>query len=148
VKAWRTDIRSRDWIILVAAIAIGPVFIKIGYAAGLVYGTAALAYFLCCLIVVPALTILGGRLKYFTWQLAIMSLTFAVIGDNLRLNAINRSEIPRVAFAFWAMGTLLSSPAPTYFLLRGLKPRQRYVAGIAIAALALALWVGLKRITG
>jgi hypothetical protein len=94
------------------------------------------------------LTLAADRLKFLAWQMAIVSIVLAVVGDNLRLNAIHRSEIPSVAFGFWAGGTLLSSPLPIYSLLKPLRSRQRYIVAILIVAIALALSLGLKRITG
>lgn len=141
--------RLREWIVLVAAVAIGPAFLLIGYQIpGLVFGAAAAADVLLCAIVVPLLTLAAGRLKFLVWQLAIISIVLAVIGDNLRVNAINRSQIPSVAYVFWAGGTLLSSPLPIYFLLKPLALRQRFIVGIIVGAIALALWIGIKRITG
>jgi hypothetical protein len=58
------------------------------------------------------------------------------------------SEIPSLAYVFWAGATLLSSPLPIYFLLKPLALRQRYIASMIIGAIALALWLGIKRITG
>src|SRR5881296_2722705 len=149
VHAYLANVHLLNWMSVVAAIAIGPVFLSIGYAIpGLTFGTAAATYFLCCAIVVPLLTLVAGRLKFSTWQLAIVSFTFTVIGDNLRLGSMHRNEIVWVTYVFWAIGTLLSSPLPIYFLLRPLPRRRRYVFGIAIAAVGLALWLLLKRITG
>jgi hypothetical protein len=140
--------RLREWITLVAAIAIGPAFLLIGYQSpGLVFQAAG-AYILVCAIVVPLLTLAAGPLKVPAWQLAIISITLAVIGDNLRMNAIHRSEIPSTAYVFWASGTLLSSPLPIYFVLRPLALRQRCVVGIIIGTISLALLLGIKRITG
>jgi hypothetical protein len=148
VKVWRTDVQTRDWISLVAALAIGPVSL-IGYEIpGLIFGAAAAFYFLYCAIVVPLVTFIAGRLKFLTWQLAIISLTLTVVGDNLRLGPMPSSEIARVAFVLWTSGTLLSSPVPIYFLLRPLTWRQRCVSGVVIAAVSFALWLGLKRNTG
>lgn len=139
----------REWISFVAAIAIGPAFLLIGYQVpSLIFGAAAGASILLCAIVVPLLTFAAGRLKFIAWQLAIISIVLAVIGDNLRENAIHRSEIPSMAYVLWAGGTLLSSPLPIYFLLKPLALRQRYIVGIIIGATALALWFGLRRITG
>ncbi|MBZ5722492.1 MAG: hypothetical protein LAO03_19295 [Acidobacteriia bacterium] len=141
--------RLREWISLVAAVAIGPASLLIGYKIpGLIFGAAAGAGILLYALVVPLLTLAAGRLKFLAWQLAIISVVLAVIGDNLRLNAIHRSEIPSVAYVFWVVGTLLSSPLPIYFLLKPLVPRQRYIVGITIGAVAFVLWFGLKRITG
>jgi hypothetical protein len=134
---------TRDWISLCAAILIGPVLLGVGSAVpGLIYGAAAMYYFLCCAIIVPLLVVLADRLKAWAWQIAIGSLTLTVISDG-----IPRSQIASVTFVFWALGTLLSSPVPIYFLLRPSTPRQRYVYGIAIATTAIALWLGLKGIT-
>jgi hypothetical protein len=139
----------REWTSLVAAIAIGPAFLLLGrHIPGLIFGAAASANILLCAIVVPLLTAAAGRFKFLAWQVAIISIALAVVGDNLRLNAIHRNEIPSVAYVFWAGGTLLSSPLPIYFLLKPLAPRQRYIVCIFIGAIALALWFGLKRITG
>jgi hypothetical protein len=139
----------REWICLITAIAIGPAFLIIGnYIPGFIYRAAAGAAILLCVIVVPLLTLAAGRLKFLVWQLAIISIALAVIGDNLRLHAIFRSEILPVTYVFWAGGTLLSSPLPIYFLLKPLALRQRCIVGIVIASITLALWFGLKRITG
>jgi hypothetical protein len=139
----------REAVSLAAALAIGPAFLLAGHRIpGLMLGAAAGAYILICSVVVPLLTIAAGRLKFVVWQLAIISIAAAVVGDNLRLNAIHRSEIPSVAYVLWAGGTLLSSPLPVYFLLKPLAPRQRYIVSMLIGAVALALWLGLKRITG
>ncbi len=139
----------REWISLVAAIAIGPAFLLIGcQVPGLIFRAAAGAYILFCVIVVPLLIFAAGRWRFVVWQLAIISMVFAVIGDDVRVNAIFRSEIPSVAFVFWAGGNLLSSPLPAYFLLKPLAPRHRYIVGIIVGLVALALWLGIKRITG
>lgn len=149
MKISATGQRLREWISLVAALAIGPAFLLIGYQIpGLIFGAAAGANIVLCAFVVPSLTLAAGRFKFLVWQVAVISIVLAVIGDNLRLNAIHRSQIPSLAYVFWAGGTLLSSPLPIYLLLRPLAPRQRYIVGITIGAAALALWFGLKRITG
>ncbi|MFI5114193.1 MAG: hypothetical protein ACHP7J_03535 [Terriglobales bacterium] len=144
--------RLREWIVLIAAVAIGPADLLIGYQIpGLIFWAAAAASILLWAIIVPLLTLAAGRLKFLVWQLAITSIVLAVIGDNLRLNGLNaiyRREIPSVAYVFWAGGTLVSSPLPIYFLLKPLALRQRIIVGIIIGAIALALWIGIKRITG
>jgi hypothetical protein len=111
------------------------------------FGAAAIAYFVLCALGVPLLVVAAGRLKFFAWQIAIVSLTSAVVVDNIRQNAIHRSEIPSVAFGSWALGTLFSSPLPLYFILRPLTPRQKYIVGLFIGGLCLALWLGLEKIT-
>lgn len=143
-----TGQRVREWGSLIAAAAIGPTFLLLGYhVPGLVFRTAAGADIFLCALIVPALVFVAGRRKFVAWQLAIISITLAVLGDNIRLNAIHHGEILEMAFVFWATGTLLSSPVPMYFLLKPLTPRWRILVSIMIGLIALSLWLGLKRIT-
>jgi hypothetical protein len=124
-------------------------FVLIGYSIpGFVFGAAAAGYIICCAIVVPLLVLLSGRLKFWAWQFAIASLTLAVLADNVRLKSLHQSQIGAVAYTFWAIGTLLSSPLPVYFLLRSMAPQRRYVLGIVIVVIIVGLWIGIKRITG
>jgi hypothetical protein len=132
----------------VGAIAIGPMFLVAGYSLGLVFASAAIFYVICSVFAVPLFVVGSGRLRYLVWQLGVASLTLSVIGDDIRSHAILRSEIPRVAFVFWALGTLSSSPVPICFLLMPMTRRRRFVAGTVLAAVALALWIGIKRIAG
>ena len=138
----------RQWICLIVAIAIGPVFLLTGYhIPGLMYGAAAAAVIGVWVIVVPWLTIAAGDFKLLVWQISILSITCAIIGDNLRLNAIHRKELVGAAYVFWACGTLLSSPLPIYFLLRPLETRRRFIVGGIIVIVALTLGLGIKKIT-
>jgi hypothetical protein len=54
---------------LLSAISIGPVFLYLGYKAGLVYAAGAYAFFFVCLAIVPVLVAIGGRFKFLAWQL-------------------------------------------------------------------------------
>jgi hypothetical protein len=143
-----TSHRLREWVSVAAAGAIGPVFVIVGNSAGLVFRAGAVAFILICVFIVPVLTLAADRLKFLAWQLAIVSIVLAVVGDNIRLNAIHRSQIPTVAFVFWAGGTLLSSPLPIYLLLKPLSSRRRNIVAIMIMAVAIVLCLGLRRITG
>ena len=140
-----TDVRP-TWIGIVAAVANGPVSLKLGHALHLMYAVAALEYFFWCAVVVPFLTLIprSDRMKILTWQLAIASLTFTVIADNLRPGPVPRSEIITTAYVFWSMGILLSSPFPTDLLLRPLQRQPQTIAFIVTAAVALAMWVTLN----
>jgi hypothetical protein len=144
-----TDVQ-RSWIGIVAAVANGPVSLKLGYALHLMYAVLPSGIFFSCLVAVPFLTLIARshRMKILTWQLAIASLTLTAIADNLRLGPVPRGEIITIAYVFWSMGILLSSPLPIYPLLRPLQRQQQKIAFIVIAAVALAMWVTFKRITG
>jgi hypothetical protein len=63
-------------------------------------------------------------------------------------DTMRASEIASVVFVLWVIGTLFSSPLPVYLLLRPMSSRKRYIASIAVGAAALALWFGMKKITG
>ena len=52
--------RALLWISLVAEVAIGPIFLAIGYSIGLIYAPAAIFYILCCAVVVPLFPHLAG----------------------------------------------------------------------------------------
>jgi hypothetical protein len=138
----------RNWASLAVAVALGPAFIIVGYRIhGLVFGAATGAAIVVCSVVVPLLTMAGGRFWLPVWQVAVISMTLAVVGDNIRLNAMHRNEIASVAYVLWAGGTLLSCPLPIYLFLHELSPRQRYISCVLIAATGLVLWLGIKAIT-
>lgn len=130
--------RLRQWLSIAGAVALGPLFTLVGYALHLIFAPAAYFYLACCIFAVPLLMIAAGRYRFLVWQLAVLSLALAVLGDNLRLHAIRYNQVPGLVFGFWAFGVLFSSPLPVYFLLRPLKGRRRYLAGILVAVVALA----------
>ncbi len=144
---WPKDIRLRDQTAIAAAVVWGPLFYYLIGSLGLVFGGAGIASFFCYAVIVPLVMLIADRLKFFVWQLAVASFSVTVIVDNIRLGAIYPSQIAGVLFGFWAIGTLLSSPLPIYFLLRPMASSQRYRYAIAIVAIGLALWFGIKKIT-
>jgi hypothetical protein len=136
--------RLREWLSVLAAIAIGPVFLVLGYSANLMFGLAAAAYFWVCAVVVPLLTYAAGRLKFVVWQLAVVDLALSTVADDLRVGMrMHAREVFSVSYTFWVLGTFLSSPLPIYFLLRPLPRRRSYVVGCLILVVALALYLGL-----
>jgi hypothetical protein len=146
-----TDLRRTEWAGIVLAFAIGPVFSLIVIAIpDFMYPGI---YVACFVFVVQFVILVAGRLKFIAWQLAIVSSSLAFLADDLRIVAkyhanMYPSEVLSVLFVMWGMGTLFSSPLPVYFLLRPMASKKRYVASISVAAAALALWFGMKRITG
>jgi hypothetical protein len=125
VKSLRTIQRILEWLSILGALAIGPLFVVFGYWQRLMFGVAAWFYFLTCALVVPLLILAGGRLKFVVWQLAVLSLALSVIADDLRVGMrLHVGETASTTFKFWAVGTLLSAPAPVYFIL--LLLGQRY----------------------
>jgi hypothetical protein len=139
-------VHCREWAGLIAAVALGPVFITLGYRAHLIFGASVGGWILLCALVVPIVSFFAERFKFLAWQVSIISIALSVIGDNIRHGANGNESAP--AFVLWAGGTLLSSPLPIYFVLKTLAVRQRYLVGGLIALAALFLWFGIKRITG
>lgn len=151
MEVWPRKYHLRDWVgvgAVFASIAFGPVFLKVGYALHLVFGAGGIFYLICSIIVVPLLTLAAGRWKFVAWQAAIISVTVTVIYDFYVPNPVDRGDVPRTAYVFWAGGTLFSAPLPVYFFLRPMAPRQRLVFALVLAAVGIAMWLGLKRITG
>ena len=101
----------------------------------------------------PLVILVAGRRTFLAWQLAIVSLSLAFLKNDFRIVAkyhdtMRAGEIASVVFVLWGIGTLFSLPLPVYLLLRPMSSRKRYIASIAVAAVALALWLGMKKITG
>jgi len=146
-----TDLHWRAWAGIVLATALGPVFLLTGIANPNFILPAT--YVLSCIFVVPLVILVAGRSAFLAWQLAIVSLSLAFLEHDLRIVAqyddtMRASEIASVVFVLWVIGTLFSSPLPVYLLLRPMSSRKRYIASIAVGAAALALWFGMKKITG
>jgi len=139
--------RIRDWLCVAAAILLGPAFQVVGYAGNLLFGAAAFFYFFVCACVIPLLVWNASRLRFAVWQLAVFSMMLSVVGDNLRLRAMHGRELVGVAYVFWVLGTLLSSPLPMYHLLRHLPRRRRILVGAVAFIITLALCVSVELIT-
>ena len=141
-------VMNREWLrpslSIFGALALGPVFLLLGYWQGnFVYGLAALAYFFVCAAIVPLLVLYARRLRVLVWQLAVASLDLSVIADNFRLHAIRGREAVSIAYPFWVLGTLLSAPVPVYFLLKPLTRQRKYVVGSLILIVAAALYLAM-----
>lgn len=143
---WPRGMRLRDRIAIASAIVWAPLFYYLVGSLGLVFAGAGLAAVLGYVVIVPLVILIADRLKFYVWQLAVASFSVTVIIDNLLARAIYPRQIATVLFGFWALGTLPSSPVPVYFLLRPMTPRRRYLYGIAIVAIGVGLWFGIKRI--
>jgi hypothetical protein len=67
--------------------------------------------------------------------------------DDLHGNFIHGSEIFKVGYVFWSMGTLLSSPFPIHSILHPLPLRQRRIYTIVLASIGVGLFIGMATIT-
>jgi hypothetical protein len=108
-----------QWLSIAAGIAIGPLFLLLGYRTNLMYGAAAYVYLLVCIAAIPPIVALGGRFRFLVWQLAAVSLALSIVVDDLRAEAnplAHLKEFAGVAFGFWLTATVLSSPLPISLL--------------------------------
>lgn len=124
-----------SWIVeglsIAAAIALGPVFLFLGYRAHLMFAAGAIAYFALCVAVVPLIVAFGGRFRFLVWQLAALSLALSVVIDDLSIEAVpsaHLKEFTGVAFGFWAIATVLSSPLPIFLFVQRWRARRQHGA--------------------
>jgi hypothetical protein len=98
------------------------------------------------ILVIPCVVIfLADQRKLLVWQVCVLSFAIYV---RAKLGGMGKMDTLKMMFVFWALGTIFSAPAPAYFYLCRFKGRLRYLAAGAIAALAVVLWLLVKRITG
>lgn len=139
---------TRDLGALAAAAVLGPASMAIGYRVpGLLFGAAAGAYFVECGLVVPLVVLAAQRIRLFVWQIAVASLTLAVLVDNMRLMSVSSHEALSIVYLFWATGTVISLPVPLYVLVRPVSPPRKYAVAAAIIMVAVILWLGVIQIT-
>src|ERR1700691_841954 len=86
--------RLRECVSVLAAIAIGPAILHIGHA---LYGHSfmgpAYSLILCWSVAVPVMVFAAGPMKFLTWQLAVLSITITLVGDNIRSKGLHGSGI-------------------------------------------------------
>ena len=140
--------RTRDRLAFALAVAQGPLFALAIYSLHLIFGAAGIFFFLWCALIIPWIILLSSHFRFLTWQLAVVSVILSGLGASLGIEAIKQREMFKVGFVFWALASLLSSPVPIYTLLRPMMPRNRVTVGFLIVLAGIALWFGVKRITG
>src|SRR5579863_9275557 len=117
----RTDSWISEGLSVAAAVALGPIFLFLGYRANLMFAAGAIAYLALCVAVVPLIVAFGGRFRFLVWQLAALSLALSVVIDDLSVEAVPSAHVKEftgVAFGFWAIATVLSSPLPIFLLVQ------------------------------
>jgi hypothetical protein len=141
-----TKERYIEWAALVACVLIGPVSLVVGYELMLIGDLGVFFLAACCAFAIPFLMLLAGRLKYFAWQAGVLSIVLSIIVDNVRLHAIYPLEALRVAYVFWASGTMLSSPVPIYFILKPMPVRDRVVACVLIVIFFVSAIISFQKL--
>ena len=140
--------RTRDRLAFVLAVVQGPLYALVSNRMNLVYGAAGAFFFLWCALVLPCVIGLSRNFRFIVWQLAVVSVILSGLGESLGLEPFKQRAMLKVIFVFWAVGSLLSSPVPIYTLLRPMTLRNRFIFGFGIILVGVALWLGVKRITG
>jgi|SRR5712664_299387 len=133
----------RDGIALIVAVGLGIGFAYLSALAGFAWLIVAGPY---AFLVIPCVVIfLADQRKFLVWQVCVLS---SAIYVRAKLGGMGKMDTLKMMFVFWALGTIISAPAPAYFYLRRFKGRTRYLAAAAIAVFAVVLWLLVKRITG
>jgi hypothetical protein len=138
----RSVLSFRDGIALIVAVGVGVGFAYLSELAGFAWLAVAGPY---TILVIPCIVIfLADQRKLLVWQVCVLSSIFYV---RMKLGGMGKTDTLKMMFVFWALGTILSSPAPAYFYLRRFKGRTRYLAAAAMVVLAVVLWLLVKKIT-
>jgi hypothetical protein len=138
----RSVLSFRDGIALIVAVGLGVGFAYLSELAGFAWLAVAGPY---TILVIPCIVIfLADQRKLLVWQVCVLSSIFYV---RMKLGGMGKTDTLKMMFVFWALGTILSSPAPAYFYLRRFKGRTRYLAAAAMVVLAVVLWLLVKKIT-
>jgi len=140
--------RTRDRVAFALAVLQGPLFVLASASMNLVYAAAGVFFFLWCALIIPWIILLSVHSRFITWQLAVVSLIVSGLGENLGLEVFKHRGMFEVVFVFWVSASLFSSPVPIYTLLRSMTLRNRIIFGFLIVLAGVALWLGVKRITG
>lgn len=137
---------SRDGIALIVAAGLAVGFVHLTKLAGFAWIVVALPY---AVLVIPCVAIyVADEQKLLAWQVSVLTFVLCVLGNSI----IGRGRMPwnvgvRVVFVFWALGTILSSPAPVYWFLRRRRGRTRFYAATIIAIVTIVLLLLVHRIT-
>jgi hypothetical protein len=86
--------------------------------------------------------------KLLVWQACVWSFVLCLVAGNSGDYPWRRGEFVQVVFVSWCLVAIISGPIPAGFYVLRLNSRWRYIAGIAIATLAIALLFAVHEITG
>ncbi len=131
----------RDRIALLVATGLGIGFGYLTGLGGLVFGFPYTFLIIPCVVVIFA-----DQRKLLVWQVCVFSFLLYLLTKINNDVGLRRGETLRVGLLFWALVEIFSSPIPLGFLLLRLKGRARYIAGVTIAVVVLALLLLIHRI--
>ena len=141
----RQILSRRDSVAMFIAAGLGVGFGYLSILAGYGWLIAAGPYLV--LVIPLVVTFLADQRKLLVWQACILSLVLYVLAYDSRLGWMGWSVTLKVAFVFWAIGTIFSSPVPASIFLRRFRGRSKYVAVTAAILFLAALWTVVWRAT-
>lgn len=137
-------ISRRDRIALLVGSGLG---FGVGYHASLAGYTGFILGGLYCILVIPSIVIFADQRRLLVWQVCVMSFVLSLLAGNSGDYPWRRGEFQQVSFVCWSLVTVLSSPIPAGFFVLRFKGSVRYFVGAAIAVVAFALLILVRRIT-
>lgn len=99
------------------------------------------------ILIIPLIANIADHRKFVVWQVCILSSVLCTLGMIWRVDPSPKLELVKVGFVFWAMGTILSSPAPVYWFLLRFDKSRRIILLIPVAVGVVVLFVLVKLIT-
>jgi len=134
---------SKDKIALLVAVLLGTAFGYFSILAG--YGGILIGGFYGILIVPLILVYAADQRKILIWQACIIPFALCVVVENARLGALGLAGAFGVFYIFWAVGTVISSPAPVFLYWKRSKGREKHQVvwlflGLVLVGLISSLW--------
>lgn len=135
---------TKDKIALPVAILLGTAFGYFSLLAG--YGGLLIGGFYGILIVPLVVVYVADQRKILVWQTCIIPFALCVVVENARLGALGLGRWAFVVFyMFWAVGTVISSPALVFLYWKHSKWRGKHrvvwlFLGLVFVGLISSLW--------
>jgi hypothetical protein len=133
----------KDKIALLVASGLGAAFGYLAILAGFAGVTVGAFY---GIVVIPLVVVFfAEQRRLLVWQVCVISFASAIVMVNVHFRVMRWGEGPAVFLLFWAIGSVLSSPAPGYFYLQRAKKRKSYrmelfFVGLLFLIVLCSLW--------
>ena len=134
---------TKDKIALLVAILLGAAFGYFSIWAG--YGGLLIGGFYGILIVPLVVVHVADQRQILIWQTCVISFALCVVIENAHLRALGKAEGFVVFYMFWAVGTVISSPAPLFLYWKRSKGCEKHQVvwlflGLVLVGLVCSLW--------
>jgi hypothetical protein len=134
---------TKDKIAIPVAILLGTAFGYFSRLAG--YGGLFIGGFYWILIVPLLVVYIADQRKILVWQASIIPFALCVVIENARMGALGKAEGFVVFYMFWAIGSVISSPAPVFLYWKRSKGHKKHQVvwlflGLVFVGLISSLW--------